>query len=80
MTCQEFTDFIADYLSGDLSAEVRRAFEHHLDLCPNCVNYIASYKAAIELGRGALSADETDVPPDVPEDLVRAILDSRKPS
>jgi putative zinc finger protein len=76
MTCRELTEFIADYLSGELSPDTRQSFEHHLSVCPNCVNYLASYKAAIELGRGALAVDETDVP----DDLVRAILNSRKPS
>ena len=79
MTCRELTDFIADYLSGELSPEVRGAFDTHLSRCPNCVNYLASYKAAVTLGRGAFTADDAaDAAPAVPDDLVRAILSARR--
>ena len=30
MTCRELVEFLADYLAGDLPAEVRRVFEAHL--------------------------------------------------
>ena len=36
MTCREFADFMADYLTGELSEAIRAAFDHHLALCPNC--------------------------------------------
>jgi anti-sigma factor RsiW len=80
MTCRELTEFIADYVAGALSDEVRGAFEYHLGRCPNCVNYLTSYQSTIALGRGAFAAGDRDVPADVPEDLVRAILAARKPS
>jgi anti-sigma factor RsiW len=64
-----------DYLSGELPAEVRSAFDHHLTLCPNCVNYLASYKATVEMGRRAF--DDPDTVEAMPEDLVKAILAAR---
>jgi len=79
MTCRELTGFIADYLSGELASDQRKAFDHHLSRCPNCVNYLASYEATIAMGRGAFAAGEGDAPADVPEELVRAILSARKP-
>ena len=78
MTCRELTEFIADYLSGELTPDVRGAFDHHLSRCPNCVNYLASYEATIAMGRGAFAAEEGDAPADVPEELLRAILGARK--
>jgi len=80
MTCRELTDFIADYLSGELSPEVRGAFDTHLSRCPNCVNYLASYEAAVTLGRGALTADDVADASlaAVPDELVRAILSARR--
>ena len=72
MTCRELADFIIDYLSGELPAEVRAAFDHHLSLCPNCVNYLASYKATVEMGRRAY--DDPETVQAMPEDLVKAIV------
>ena len=78
MTCRELADFIADYLSGEIPADTRRQFDYHLSLCPNCVNYLASYKATVELGRRAFEDEDAAVPPEVPEQLVRAIIAARK--
>ena len=78
MTCREFAEFIADYLSGELSAETRAQFEHHLGVCPNCVAYLSNYRDTIELGRRAFADDDAAVPGDMPDDLVQAILASRR--
>jgi len=78
MTCRELADFLMDYLTGDLPADVRSAFDRHLTLCPNCVAYLRGYKATVELGRAAFANDEADATTEAPEDLVRAILAARK--
>ena len=78
MTCRELADFIIDYLAGQLPAEAHAAFEEHLSLCPNCVRYLKTYKATVELGRRAFEDDDSDASLHVPDELVRAILDSRK--
>jgi anti-sigma factor RsiW len=78
MTCRELADFIGDYISGELLAGTRAAFDRHLSVCPNCRHYLAGYKATIELGRRAFEDDSADIPPDVPEELVKAILAARK--
>lgn len=77
MTCREFTDFIMDYLSGELSPESRGEFEAHLHICPNCRCYLASYQDSIALGKRAFDDDDAVVPPTVPEELVRAVLAAR---
>lgn len=79
MTCRELADFMADYLSGELPAEARSQFDHHLSLCPNCVNYLEQYKTTAALGRTAFADQEAAVPPEVPEEFVKAILAARKP-
>jgi anti-sigma factor RsiW len=78
VTCREFADFIAEYLSGELSPETRTQFEQHLDVCPNCVAYLSNYHDTIALGRQAFTDDDAGVPNDVPDDLVQAILASRR--
>jgi anti-sigma factor RsiW len=78
VTCREFADFMADYLSGDLPADSRSTFEHHLGLCANCRNYLTSYEETVKLGKRAFENDDAHVPATVPEDLVKAILAARR--
>ena len=78
MTCREFAEFIADYLSGELPPETRAQFECHLDVCPNCVAYLSNYRDTMALGRRAFADEDAGLPDDVPDDLVQAILASRR--
>ncbi len=78
MTCREFADFIADYLSGELPPDSRAAFEHHLRLCANCERYLTGYKETVKLGKRAFADADAAVPPEVPEELVQAILRARR--
>ena len=77
ITCREFEAFIHDYLAGELPAPKVRVFEWHLKLCRECREYLAAYRSSIEMGRRALGAPDAAPPDDVPEDLIRAILDAR---
>jgi anti-sigma factor RsiW len=77
VTCREFADFMMDYLSGELSAESRAAFEYHVGLCNNCRRYLASYQETVKLGKRAFEDDDAKVPSQVPEELVKAILAAR---
>ena len=79
MKCREFVEFIADYLAGEMPAGTREQFEDHLRRCVNCRAYLSNYQDTIELGRRAFDNEQADVPADVPTELVRAILESRKP-
>jgi anti-sigma factor RsiW len=73
MTCLEIADFLFDYLSGELAADVRRRFERHLALCSNCRAYLATYRATIRLARAATAPSTA---PAVPAELMAAIVDS----
>jgi anti-sigma factor RsiW len=77
LTCRELVEFLADYLSGELPAPQRAAFNGHLAECPPCVAYMKSYDTVARLGRLA-AAEDAPVPPDVPEALVQAILSARR--
>lgn len=77
LNCRELIDFIERYLEGDLPDEQRRVFEDHLAICPYCVDYLASYCTTIRLGRNAYPEDESEIPEDVPRQLVEAVLASR---
>jgi hypothetical protein len=74
MTCREFADFMADYRSRELSADICGAFEHHLRLCVNCQKYLTGYEEAVKLGKRAFADENDALPRQVPEELVQAIL------
>ena len=78
MTCREFIDFIIDYVSGALRPDVSSAFERHIADCPDCRRYLAHYQSTIAAGREAFADAGDEVPQDVPEALIQAILASRK--
>jgi len=77
VTCREFTEFIAGFLAGELPASEREPFEQHLGRCANCARYIESYRTTIALGKRAFVEGDAPVPPDVPDELVEAILRAR---
>lgn len=79
MNCREFTEFLHEYLFGDLAAEERAEFDKHLAECPWCLAYLDSYRQTILLERAAFLASEDAPPPsDAPEELVQAILHARR--
>ena len=80
MTCRELTAFIADYLSDDVLPDSRREFERHLEVCPNCVTYLRSYKDTVGLGCHAFEDEDASVPDSVPEALIEAVLSARSKS
>ncbi len=78
LTCQQIIDFVMSYLDNELPAEDREIFDAHLEICDDCRNYLASYKAtqqmSAELGRADAAA------PPIPAELVAAILAARRQS
>jgi anti-sigma factor RsiW len=79
ITCREFEDFVMGYLDDELPARQRSIFEFHMRLCRECREYLAAYQRSIEVGREAFKSDDEVVADDVPEDLIKAILEARKP-
>jgi anti-sigma factor RsiW len=77
MTCRELTDFILDYVAGELPAALREAFERHLAVCPNCVTYLATYRLTVRAGKEALGREDAGAS-DLPDALVQAILAARR--
>ena len=78
MTCRELADFIADYLAGALPPDTSSQFERHLTKCHNCVDYLDGYRTTVSLGQCAFDDPDGPVPESVPEELVKAILASRR--
>jgi anti-sigma factor RsiW len=81
ITCKELVGFLGEYVDGELPPQQHEEFHRHLAVCPSCVNYVESYKTTRLLSKASL-CDESDptrpAPDDVPEPLIRAILEARK--
>ncbi len=78
ITCREFEDFVLQYLDDELSVRQRAMFEFHLRICRECREYLAAYQRTVEIGRAAFKDANEAVPEDVPEDLIKAILEARE--
>jgi len=75
VNCQHFTDFIIDWLDGELPADQAEVFAAHIEMCPPCEQYLDQYRTTVELTKDCAPAE--DVPSEVPEALIRAILAAR---
>ncbi len=73
MNCREVIGFLMEYLDGALAAGERSEFEKHLAVCRSCVAYLRTYQETIRMEVTTRIEEVT-----VPEELVRAILASRK--
>jgi anti-sigma factor (TIGR02949 family) len=77
ISCREVVDFLDRYLTGELDPDEVARFERHLSECPPCVAYMHTYQSARAVSRAVLK-EARDLPDDVPEDLVQAILRARE--
>ena len=62
-SCEAETKLIGDYVSDNLDAWHRQAFESHLAACPECVAFLATYKKTIALSRSFLHLARTQGAP-----------------
>ena len=76
MTCQEATEFLLDYLDGNLPGPVAAEFEVHLRKCGWCTEYVASYRKTVATCQALASDADAKTP--VPEEVVQAILAAQK--
>src|SRR5262245_31198945 len=77
MTCRQLIDFLAEYLDGELPETQRHEFDRHLAICDACVAYLQSYKATIALGKAVFECEDEEPPPELPAELLDAILAAR---
>lgn len=48
LSCREISEFLADYVEGQLPRWQRLTFQLHLALCRDCRRYLASYRRTIK--------------------------------
>jgi anti-sigma factor RsiW len=54
-TCKDATSLLLEFMSGELDPETTLEFEKHLEVCPDCVAFLNTYKKTVELTRSFLS-------------------------
>ena len=59
-SCKRVTDLILNYLANHLTPALKREFERHLSMCPDCVKFLNTYKKTVSLTR-SLRAGELPV-------------------
>lgn len=77
MNCREALDFLDAYVESRLDDSVRAEFERHLAECPDCVAYLANYRATISAAKAACGGSVAPADHLLPEDLVRAMMSAR---
>jgi anti-sigma factor RsiW len=78
LNCREFDQFIVDYLDGRLSRRQYALFDMHIRLCSACRAYLRAYQRSIRLGQVLFERTDAPVPADIPDELIKAILQARK--
>ncbi len=66
-TCRQMIDLVLDYLTNKLSPRVKREFEQHLGICPDCVNFLQTYKKTVAVTN---SVKPTDIPANVHDNIL----------
>ncbi len=66
-TCKQVTGLISDYLNDKLAPAVKREFQQHLRLCPDCVSFLNTYEKSVSVTR---SIRPEEIPPRVRNNIV----------
>jgi len=67
VSCKTGVELLMDYLEGAVPGDVRTMLESHVDECPKCAAFIASYLATPRILREATAAA---MPPELQESLL----------
>lgn len=78
MNCRDTIEFLMDYLDGELPEHVHMCFDMHLQVCPQCSEYLKTYSETIRLAKHCCSQAKSLTCDKMPEDLVQAIMVARR--
>lgn len=78
LSCEAFEEFIMAFLGDELTPKQKFIFEIHLKLCPECRDYLRAYQASMILAKSADFDPEDASLENVPEDLIKAVIEARK--
>jgi anti-sigma factor RsiW len=72
LSCQELVELVTTYLEGALPEDERVSFDHHIEGCAGCREYVRQMRQTIEL-TGRLTP--ADVSPEAEAALLAAFRD-----
>ena len=72
LSCQELVELVTDYLEGALPTGERASFEHHIEICKGCHEYVRQMRQTVEL-TGSLT--RADISPEAEAVLLAAFRD-----
>jgi hypothetical protein len=61
-TCKQIAGLMADYLTDKLRPKIKAEFIKHLSICPDCVNFLRTYKKTVQ---SAATLRIEEIPPKV---------------
>lgn len=67
-TCKQIADLVLNYVNDTLAAQVKRDFDQHLRICPDCVAFLNTYRKTVAV----INSVKVE---DLPEKVRRNILD-----
>lgn len=71
MTCRDVVEFLSEFVSDELPADVQVDFSGHVSDCPACLHFLNQYRDTIAASKASFR-----LPDDVPDELIAAILKS----
>jgi anti-sigma factor RsiW len=77
LACREMVELITSYLEGRLPPQDHYRFERHLEVCPNCSEYLNQMRATIA---AAGRVRPEDLSPEKRDELLELFRDWRKAS
>ena len=66
-TCKQITDLMLDYLTDKLHPKLKKDFQKHLNICPDCVSFVNTYKKTVK-ATATLRSEE--IPPKVRDNIL----------
>ena len=78
MKCNDAQSLLAVSLDETLSPAEQSRLDSHLHECSPCVNWLTQHVVLREVLRGLGRIEESELPPPVPEHLIRRILTAHK--
>lgn len=75
ISCHEFNGIVYDYVDGSLPKNQSASFQHHINNCPICPNFLKAYISTHEARSQIYPHHDIDVPEAVPQDLIDSIRD-----
>jgi len=56
-TCKQVADLVLNYLNETLAPRIKREFDQHLRICPDCVAFLNTYRKTVAVAKSIRAED-----------------------